>query len=82
MNTIEMFVNAQSDGIFYRCPACKMLYSKEAGLVEDDDYNEQIYMEQFEGYTVDKFLSLEWIRAENCMTIKEAEEKLGVKIVL
>lgn len=82
MNTVEMWTNAQNSGYVYECPEYNMLYSKKAGLVENDDYNDTIYMDNFVSYmTLDKLMSLEWRYANNFMTIEEAEKKYGIKII-
>lgn len=83
MNTAEMWINAQKDGCTYECPNEELLYSKKVGLVENDAFNEPVHPSQFESweYTFDKLMSFEWKRADGYMTIKEAEEKYGIKII-
>ena len=82
MNTIEMYTNAQNNGYTYRCDKYKMLYSKAVGLVEDDDYNETIYLEDFvSAITLDELMSFDWVEVNNIMTAEEAEKKYGIKIL-
>ena len=83
MNTAEMWLKAQKDGCTYKCPEQELLYSKETGLIEDDEYNETCYPSYFEGaeYTFDKLMSFKWEKADGFMTVKEAEEKYGIKII-
>ena len=81
MNTAEMWISAHEDGCIYRCPDFDVLYSRSTGLINDDDYNDEVYLEDFEGYTIDKLMSFEWVKTEKFMTIKEAEKKYGIKII-
>lgn len=81
MNTVEMWLKAQEDGYVYECPKCEMLYSRDTGLINNDSYNDTIYMEEFDTCTLDDLMSFEWKKIDNFMTIKEAEEKYGIKII-
>ncbi len=83
MNTAEMWIKAQSDGYTYECPEHKMLYSKRVGLVENGYcFNDTIYIGDLPSSdTLDEFMSYEWKLADGYMTIEEAEEKYGIKIV-
>ena len=82
MNTIEMYANAQYNGRTYKCPKYQMLYSKAVGLVEDDDYNDTIYMDDFvSSITLDELMSFDWVEVDNVMTAEEAEKKYGIKIL-
>lgn len=82
MNTVEMYTMAQNNGYTYKCPKYEMLYSKAVGLVEDDDYNDVIYMDDFvSAITFDELMSLDWVEVSNVMTAEEAEEKYGIKIL-
>ena len=82
MNTIEMYTMAQIDGYTYKCAEHKMLYSKAVGLVEEDDYNDTIYMEDFVSpITLDELMHFDWVRVSNIMTVEEAEQKFGITIL-
>ena len=82
MNTIEMYTMAQIDGYTYKCEKHKMLYSKAVGLVEEDDYNDTIYMEDFVSpITLDELMHFDWVKVSNIMTAEEAEQKFGIKIL-
>lgn len=82
MNTVEMWTKAQNNGCTYRCPKYQMLYSKAVGLVEDDDYNDTVYMDDFvSSITLDELMSFDWVEVNNVMTAEEAEKKYGIKIL-
>lgn len=82
MNTVEMWVKAQNTGCTYKCPKHKMLYSKSVGLVEDDEYNYNIYLDDFaSGTTLEELMSFEWEIANEFMTAEEAEKKYNIKII-
>lgn len=83
MNTAEMWMKAQNDGCVYECSKYRMLYSKNTGLVdnEDDYYNTTVYLEDFSGTTIDELMQAEWKYADNVMTIEEAEKKFGIRII-
>lgn len=75
MNTAEMYLAAQKGGRTYRCR--DMLYSAARGLV--DRYSaEDVPLDAFDDF--DKLMQCQW-HDDVAMTRKEAEEKLGVRII-
>lgn len=85
MNTAEMWLKAQNDGKIYECIGGGMAYSKEYGLVDKYDFHDSWGLEAWghEGAKgIDKLLSCKWEEMKNAMTITEAEERFGIKIIL
>ena len=83
MNTAEMWVKAQTDECVYKCLESEMLYSKNTGLIdnEDDYYNDVVYLQDFHGTTFDELMNFEWEAVDDVMTVEEAEKKYGIKII-
>lgn len=84
MNTAEMWVKAQNDGNTYECVDGDIAYSKERGLVEKYDINTPWPLgawdwEQNRG--LDSLMNCKWQVMDNVMTIEEAEERFGIRII-
>ena len=77
MNTAEMWLKAQEDGKTYIVKQQTFCYSKQRGLFYATNCHSN-----FNNFTLDKFLSLEWTEMrEEIMTKAEAEKKFGIRIV-
>ena len=77
MNTAEMWLKAQEDGKTYIAEPQTLCYSKQRGLFHATNCHNN-----FNNFTLDKFLSLEWTEMqEEIMTKAEAEKKFGIRIV-
>lgn len=78
MNTAEMWSKAQEDGKTYYSKKADALYSKEFGLVEEEDISQKVSMGDFP--TFEYLMQSEWEEVK-VMSKAEAEKKYGVKIV-
>ena len=77
LNTAEMWLKAQEDGKTYIVKQQTLCYSKQRGLFHATNCHSN-----FNNFTLDKFLSLEWTEmSETIMTKAEAEKKFGIRIV-
>ena len=77
LNTAEMWLKAQKDGKTYVVKQQTLCYSKQRGLFHATNCHSN-----FNNFTLDKFLSLEWIEMqEEIMTKAEAEKKFRIRIV-
>ena len=77
LNTAEMWLKAQEDGKTYIVKQQTLCYSKQRGLFYATNCHSN-----FNNFTLDKFLSLEWTEMrEEIMTKAEAETKFGIRIV-
>ena len=77
LNTAEMWLKAQKDGKTYIVKQQTLCYSKQRGLFHATNCHSN-----FNNFTLDKFLSLEWTEmSETIMTKAEAEKKFGIRIV-
>ena len=77
LNTAEMWLKAQEDGKTYIVKQKTLAYSKKRGLFYATNCHSN-----FNNFTLDKFLSLEWTEMqEEIMTKAEAEKKYGIRIV-
>ena len=82
LNTAEMWLKAQEDGKTYIVKQQTLCYSKQRGLFYSTDLTSYNSLSNFNNFTVDRFLSLEWQEMqEEIMTKAEAEKKYGIKIV-
>ena len=84
MNTAEMWIKAQEDGKIYECVNGDMAYSRDYGLVDKYDFSYGWTLDAWKAdgaRGIDVLLSDEWKVMDNAMTIKEAEERFGIKIV-
>ena len=82
MNTAEMWLKAQEDGKTYIVKQQTLCYSKQRGLFYSTDLTSYNSLSNFNNFTVDRFLSLEWQEMqEEIMTKAEAEKKYGIRIV-
>lgn len=87
MNTAEMWTKAQNDGKVYKCINGDMAYSKKYGLTYNDNFARAWGLEAWKSYKergIDDLLSCEWKEVgevNKVMTIEEAEEKFGIKII-
>ena len=76
MNTAEMWLKAKEDGKTYIVKQQTLCYSKQRGLFHATNCHSN-----FNNFTLDKFLSLEWTEMqEEIMTKAEAEKKFGIRI--
>ena len=76
LNTAEMWLKAQEDGKTYIVKQQTLCYSKQRGLFYATNCHSN-----FNNFTLDKFLSLEWTEMqEEIMTKAEAEKKFGIRI--
>lgn len=76
LNTAEMWLKAQEDGKTYIVKQQTLCYSKQRGLFHATNCHSN-----FNNFTLDKFLSLEWTEMqEKIMTKAEAEKKFGIRI--
>ena len=76
LNTAEMWLKAQEDGKTYIVKQQTLCYSKQRGLFHATNCHSN-----FNNFTLDKFLSLEWTEmSETIMTKAEAEKKFGIRI--
>lgn len=85
MNTAEMWLKAQNDGKFYECINGDMAYSKNYGLVDKYNFNEEWGLDswgQCGARGLDELLAnCEWKEMDDVMTIEEAEKRFGITIV-
>lgn len=84
MNTAEMWLKAQEDGKVYECINGDMAYSKKYGLTDKYDFYEEWNLDAWEhcgARGLDDLLDCKWQEMNNVMTIEEAEERFGIKIV-
>ena len=83
MNTAEMWVKAQNDGKIYECIDGDIAYSKDRGLVEKYDLTTpwELRCWDLPEEGLDGLMNCEWAEMDCVMTIKEAEEKFGIKII-
>lgn len=81
MNTAEMWLKAQNDGLTYYCPEHGLLYSKNTGLIDNDEFNDSVYMGDFCSVTLNELMNYRWTVAVGFMTVEEAEKKFGIKII-
>lgn len=85
MNTAEMWLKAQENGKIYECINGDIAYSKDMGLVEKDDFRCYWGLESWEhekGEGLDSLMNCEWEEMGNVMTIQEAEQKFGIRIIV
>ena len=84
MNTAEMWLKAQNDGKFYEMIDGDVAYSKKYGLTDKGDFN---YVWELSAWddngasALDELLYCEWKEMDTAMTIEEAEERFGIKII-
>lgn len=78
MNTAEMYIKAQEDSKTYYSKDAEAFYSKELGLVEEENIGEKVRIGDFP--TFEHLMKSEWEEAK-IMTKAEAEEKYGIRIV-
>lgn len=84
MNTAEMWLKAQKDGKTYECIDGDIAYSKDMGLVDKWDFNEPWNLEAWkeeEEHGFDCLMECKWQVMDNVMTVEEAEQRFGIKIV-
>ena len=80
MNTAEMWIKAQEDGMCYEAimsqsTSEELFYQKNHGLFDGDGY--EFMLDNMESF--DEFMSMEW--RLRTMTKSEAEAKFNIKIV-
>ena len=78
LNTAEMWLKAQEDGKIYYSEKADVLYSKEFGLVEEEDISQKVSMGDFP--TFEHLMQSEWEEVK-VMSKVEAEKKFGIRIV-
>ena len=85
MNTAEMWIKAQNNGKIYVCIDGDVAYSKDRGLVDRYDLNTPWNLDAWKEYGqkgLDNLMNCEWEEMDNVMTIEEAEERFGIKIIV
>ena len=84
MNTAEMWIKAQNDGNIYECIDGDIAYSKDKGLIDKYDFTPWVLSAwDWEGKkALDSLMNCKWEEMENVMTIEEAEERFGIKIIV
>lgn len=85
MNTAEMWLKANKDGKIYECIDGDIAYSKDMGLVDKDDFKKPWSIHAWDyrmERCLDDIMSCEWREMNNVMTVEEAEQKFGIKIVI
>ena len=81
LNTAEMWMDAQKDGCMYECVEGDIAYSKSGGLVSKHDFKPWP-LNSWKDDEFDVLMSQTgWIKVGPVLTIKEAEQKLGCRIV-
>ena len=78
MNTAEMWLKAQEDGKIYYSEKADALYSKEFGLVEEEDISQKVSMGDFP--TFEYLMQSEWEEVK-VMSKAEVEKKYGIRVV-
>ena len=78
LNTAEMWLKAQEDGKTYYSKEADALYSKEFGLVEEEDISQKVSMGDFP--TFEHLMQSEWEEVK-VMSKAEVEKKFGIRIV-
>ena len=78
LNTAEMWLKAQEDGKTYYSKKADALYSKEFGLVEEEDISQKVSMGDFP--TFEYLMQSEWEEVK-VMSKAEVEKKYGIRIV-
>ena len=78
LNTAEMWLKAQEDGKIYYSEKADALYSKEFGLVEEEDISQKVSMGDFP--TFEHLMQSEWEEVK-VMSKAEAEKKYKIRIV-
>ena len=78
LNTAEMWLKAQEDGKIYYSEKADALYSKEFGLVEEEDISQKVSMGDFP--TFEHLMQSEWEEVK-VMSKAEVEKKFGIRIV-
>ena len=85
MNTAEMWLKAQKDGKIYECVNGDIAYSKSMGLVDRYDFNYQWNLEAWRDCGArgldDLMANCDWEEMSNAMTVEEAEERFGIRII-
>lgn len=84
MNTAEMWLKAQKDGKIYECIDGDIAYSKQYGLTDKYNFTYPWGLENWKdlGYRgIDDLLNSMWQEMKNVMSIEEAEERFGIKII-
>ena len=86
MNTAEMWLKAQEDGKIYVCLDGDIAYSKQYGLTDKNDFNYAWGLDAW-GHLKERGLDClirdcKWKEMNTkVMTIKEAEQKFGIRII-
>ena len=83
MNTAEMWVKAQNDGKIYECIDGDIAYSKNVGLVDKYDFSpwKLEAWDYKKKNALDSLMNCKWEEMDNIMTIEEAEERFGIRII-
>ena len=84
MNTAEMWVKAQNDGKIYECIDGDVAYSKGKGLFDKHTFKPwELGAWDYEGSRgFDELMNCEWEETNSIMTIEQAEERFGIKIIV
>ena len=78
LKTAEMWLKAQEDGKTYYSKKADAFYSKEFGLVEEEDISQKVSMGDFP--TFEHLMQSEWEEVK-VMSKAEVEKKFGIRIV-
>jgi hypothetical protein len=83
MNTAEMWIKAQIDGKIYENIDGEIAYSKDRGLIDKYDFTTWKLgaWDWEEKNALDSLMNCRWRVMDNVMTIEEAEERFGIKII-
>ena len=83
MNTAEMWIKAQSDGKIYETIDGDVAYSKSMGLVDKWDFEYTWLLEAWDGEEggIDGLMTCQWKEMGDVMTVEEAEEQFGIRII-
>lgn len=81
MNFAEVWLEAQATDKWYINKANQIVYHKDVGLVEVNDFTQQVEIDNFD-YGIESIMRAEWeIMDIPVLTKDEAEKKYGIKIV-
>lgn len=80
MKTLEMMNTAKADGKTYKHINNDMFYNDKYGFINSN--GNYITMDNFAyTLTINAILAFDWEETNNIMTLDEAEEKYGIKII-
>lgn len=80
MKTLEMMNAAKENGKTYKLYGLNIFYNDKHGFI-GADWNEVMLQEFANQLTFNKFFDFDWSERSSLMTVAEAEEKYGIKII-